>query len=73
VRTIRLICTESESGAACNVGGPVVVTYRTFDLPCPPEVAEWLSGRGAYVERFISGVEVVSPPNPPASERAERE
>lgn len=56
---LRLICRESDSGAACNVGGPVIETYRTFDVEVAGDVWEWLARDAIYNSRRVIGVEVL--------------
>ena len=59
---MRIICVETESGAAANIGGPVHVSYRTFDILDGGEAVErWLNEpleKGwRYSDRSIIGVE----------------
>ncbi len=56
---LRIIITTTDCGAAANVGGPVIVRHKTFDVPAP-EVEAFLNAqkKGTYVDSFISGVEV---------------
>lgn len=60
---LRIICVQSNYGAAANVGGPVCVTHKTFLVDCP-EVESWLSTpkseNRTYEDRSIVGVEVVA-------------
>ena len=72
---IRIICTETDFGDAANIGGPVIVRHKTFDIDAP-EVEEWLRFpaeelkrlRAAYpsnniwISRFTHGVELIDPP-----------
>lgn len=60
---LRIVCVETEYGRAANIGGPVAVAYKTFDLDAPPELATWLSGAGKWLDRGIRGVEVFSSPD----------
>lgn len=54
---IRFICREANAGAACNIGGPVDVTYKTFHLDCPA-LEEWLSKQQQYTTRELIGCEL---------------
>jgi hypothetical protein len=60
---LRIIVCDVDSGYACNVGGPVAVNYRTFDIDAP-EVEAFLrepsEKKWSYSQRTISGVEVLA-------------
>jgi hypothetical protein len=59
---LRIICCESDSGDAAHVGGPVHITHKTFDVPCPTELETWIverDSRGAYHHLDILGIEVL--------------
>ena len=56
---IRLICVETDCGDAANVGGPIHVRHKTFDIECPPEVRAFLTNGGKYISTFISGAELI--------------
>jgi len=58
VTVIRLICRESDVGAAANVCGPVNVTYKTFDLDLP-EVEAWLRKTEMYIAREMVAAELL--------------
>jgi len=54
---IRIIVVTTDYGDAANVGGPVHVDYRTFEVEAP-EVEQYLnSGPKSYGGRSIVGVE----------------
>lgn len=58
---IRIICCENEHTAAVHVGGPVQISYRSFDIEAP-ELERWLdaylgSKANSYNVRSIVGVE----------------
>jgi len=56
---IRLILSEADAGMAANVGGPVTITYKTFDIDAP-EVEAWLkSPTSSYAQRRLVGCEVL--------------
>lgn len=57
---IRLIVTTNDHTLAANIGGPVEITQRTFDVLAPSELVKFLEeGKAAkYSSRWISGVEV---------------
>lgn len=60
-KTLRLIVTTNDYAEAANIGGPAVITYRTFDVPCPEELTAFLSRPETdhrYSSRWVSGVEV---------------
>jgi hypothetical protein len=53
---LRIIAEESDIGAAANVGGPVIVRHKTFDVNAP-EVERYLSLKQQWATRQIIGVE----------------
>lgn len=56
---IRLILRTDELSAAVHVGGPVLTSYKTFDVSLP-EVEAYLSEKfDAYTTRQFVGVEVL--------------
>lgn len=62
--SLRIIVCDVDSGNACNVGGPVEVKYRTFDIEAPEVeafVREPKDFGWSYYQRHISGVEVRDP------------
>lgn len=60
---IRIICQETNTGDAAHVGGPVHLSYKTFDVDAP-ELEAWLhqpeAERSIYCMREPHGVEVLS-------------
>ncbi len=59
---IRIIVRETDVGAAANVGAPVAITWKTFDVDAPEVEAhlrETVKENMAYVGREVVGVEVV--------------
>ena len=54
---IRIVCRDTDVGAAVNVGGPVNLTYKTFDVELPA-VEEWLREPIAY-RREVIAVEIL--------------
>lgn len=56
---IRVIVTTVNAGAAANVGGPVHVQHKTFDVSAPALEAFMSEKLGSYTERSIAGVEVI--------------
>jgi hypothetical protein len=56
---IRIICHEADAGMAANVGGPVRVTHKTFDVELP-ELETWLLEQLAYGHRQVEGVEILA-------------
>lgn len=59
---IRLIVRRTDVAAAVNVGGPVDVLYKTFDI-YHPTMEEYLSkasdGKSNYLTSLVVGAEVV--------------
>ena len=55
---IRIIVQESCFAMAANVGGPVQVKCKTFDVDFP-ELEAFLTSEQKYAERQVLGVEVV--------------
>lgn len=62
---LRLIVRTDDAGMAVNVGGSVLVQYRTFDVDLP-EVEAFLGRVGNLAHRQVVGVELV-----PAASRKE--
>ena len=57
---VRICVTVADAGMAANVGGPVQVTMRTFDV----ENAELesllnIGNSSGYIQAHISGAEVI--------------
>jgi len=60
---IRLIVRTNDFGAAANVGGPVNVTFQTFDVGAPILEAFLRAKDGdLYCRREVVGVEVLCHP-----------
>lgn len=56
---LRIIVTTADCSAAANVGGPVNVTHKTFDVAAP-EIESFLNEKlGTYVHRTVCGVEIL--------------
>ena len=57
---IRIVCLETDSATASNVGGPAITTYKTFDVNIQA-LEEWLaaSDKWKYTDRKVVGVEVL--------------
>ena len=55
---IRIICREQDCGVAANVGGEVVIEYKTFTAYIPA-LEKWLRAKGKYNERMVVGAECV--------------
>jgi hypothetical protein len=59
---IRIVVQEAEAGMAANVGGPVQIKYRTFDVNLP-ELEAYLrepkEQKLTYTDRQVSGVELL--------------
>ena len=64
---IRVIVRTADANMAANVGGPVHVYHRTFDLEAP-ELEEYLREpnklEALYIDRAAIGVEVIIAPAP---------
>lgn len=62
---IRIIVRTDDAGMACNVGGAVETTFRTFELDIPaleaflrePKAKDW-----QYTQRQAVGIELLSNP-----------
>lgn len=65
--TIRIIVQTTDRTAAANVGGPVDILVKTFDIEAP-ELEAFLHApikdNWAYVHRQIVGAEVLSEEQP---------
>lgn len=58
---LRVICVSVDAGAAANVGGPVHIDHKTFDVPATPELVKWLEvNPRSYISRSIQGVELIT-------------
>lgn len=61
--TLRLIVRIDDANMAAHVGGPVITSYRTFDVDLP-EVEALLRGGGSgdngFSYRALCGAEVVT-------------
>ncbi len=55
---LRVIVTNNDFTLAANIGGPVEITHRTFDVLAPKELVEFLDAEIKHCSRWISGVEV---------------
>ncbi len=55
---LRVIVRTVDSGAAANVGGPVIERFSTIDIDAP-EVEQALTSSGAYQDVQVIGVEVL--------------
>lgn len=62
--TIRILVRIDDANMAAHVGGPVVTSYRTFDI-IAPELEEVLLGGGRSSNEFsyrsVCGAEVIAP------------
>ena len=57
---LRIICVDSDHGAAANIGGPVDTKHKTFEVDCPADLAAFLDDERSYRVRFIEAVEFCS-------------
>jgi hypothetical protein len=55
---VRLIVCVTDAGAAANVGGPVSVEYKTFDID-NDFLQKLVTPAHTYQTRFICGAEVI--------------
>jgi hypothetical protein len=66
MKRLRIIVRESDIGAAANVGGPVNLQYRTFDIDAH-EVIDYLEFNGVddhrYQSREVLGSHIVEVPD----------
>ena len=57
---LRVIVHSADCGAAANVGGPVHVSHRTFDIEAAALEEFLRDGRGVqYLHREVIGVEIL--------------
>jgi hypothetical protein len=60
--SLRIIVRDDDAGMACNVGGAVHTSFRTFVIEAP-EVEAFLrasaSAKNSYLQRQIAGVELI--------------
>jgi len=56
---VRLIVRTVDVGAACNVGGPVNVLYKSFDLHVPELESFLKKNQVKYVTSEVIGAELV--------------
>ncbi len=58
---LRIIMVEADASMAANVGGPVQVKYRTFEVELP-ELENLLRDKSnVYLQRSVCGVELIEP------------
>lgn len=55
---LRIIICQTDCAAAANVGGPVEIEYRTFDIEAPEVEAYLRAEVGSYARRQIVGTEL---------------
>lgn len=55
---IRIICTETDCSAMINIGGPLDIKCKTFDIKAP-ELEAFISEKKECINRTIVGVEVM--------------
>lgn len=57
--TLRIIVNTTDYGDAVHIGGPVKSSFKTFDMPCPNELSDWLTSfKSSHGSRTITGVEL---------------
>ncbi len=57
---LRVIVRTDSCDMAANVGGAVYSEHKTFDMACPPDLADYLAEKmGSYSQRQIIGWEVL--------------
>lgn len=62
---IRVLVRTNDNGAAVHVGGPVNISYRTFDVVAPALEAFLREYEApTYTHREVVGVELLSIPTP---------
>ena len=58
---VRICVTVADAGMAANVGGPVQVTMRTFDVEnAELESLLLITEINTYVQAHVSGAEVIT-------------
>jgi hypothetical protein len=58
---IRVIVRSTDIGAACHVGGPVSLSFATFDLEAPDLEAALRRGGDGYLAVEAIGIHVIEP------------
>lgn len=58
---IRIIVRTDCAGMACNVGGAVETSYRTFDVDLPDLEQFLREDQGTYSQRQALGIELIDP------------
>ena len=61
---IRIAVTVADAGMAANVGRPVQISLKTYDIECPEMeslLREGARGNTSYMQAFVSGVEILEP------------
>lgn len=56
---IRLIIEVSNFGAAANLGGPVDVGYKTFDVDLPDVERFLKNNTSTYSSATLKGIEII--------------
>ena len=60
MRHLRIIIQTSDYGTAANVGGPVLTKFKTFDVPAPDELVEFMEkNQGKWNYAHIHGAELL--------------
>lgn len=55
---LRVIVRTDDAGMACNVGGAVNSSFKTFDISAPEVEAFLRASQGTYGQRQVVGVEI---------------
>lgn len=55
---LRIVLQRVHTGAACNVGGPVTTSVRTFDVDLP-EVEQVMRSEDRWNDVHVVGIEVL--------------
>ena len=55
---LRIIVRITDIAAAANIGGPVDITYKTFDVNLA-EIETYIARKHQYSYREVVGVEVI--------------
>lgn len=55
---LRVVFQRIHTGAACNIGGPVTSSVRTFDVDLP-EVEQFMRSEDKWNDVNVIGIEVL--------------
>lgn len=56
---LRVTCIATDAGDAIHIGGPANVRYKSFDLPAPPELIQFMAVKHGYMHTQVGPVELI--------------